>query len=137
MNDEQYHQKSGTYVLPVEVFDNLLEEKEDLEKENKQLKRENNNFRMLGFKHLCEINTQLEKEKQELKGSLQTYEILLKANVEENKQLKEKLEKERNTMENLKVLIKKVEQMRKACYSYEQYREYWKKVLETLDSKGE
>lgn len=31
----------------------------------------------------------LTKENQQLKGSLQTYEILLKANVEENQQLKE------------------------------------------------
>ena len=77
------------------------------------------------------------KENKQLKGSLQTHEILLKANVEENQRLKEQLEKERNTMESLKVLIKKVEQMRKVCYSYEQYREYWKKVLETLDCKGE
>ena len=30
MNYEQYHQKGGTYVIPVEVFDNLLDEKEEL-----------------------------------------------------------------------------------------------------------
>lgn len=34
----------------------------------------------------------LTKENQQLKGSLQTYEILLKANVEENKELKKQLE---------------------------------------------
>ena len=42
MNYEQYHQKGGTYVLPVEVFDNLLDEKEELEKENKKLKEQLN-----------------------------------------------------------------------------------------------
>lgn len=36
MNYEQYHQKGGTYVLPVEVFDNLLNEKEELEKEKQK-----------------------------------------------------------------------------------------------------
>ena len=37
MNYEQYHQKGGTYVIPVEVFDNLLDEKEDLDKEKQEL----------------------------------------------------------------------------------------------------
>ena len=32
MEYEQYHQKGGTYILPVEIFDNLLDEKEELEK---------------------------------------------------------------------------------------------------------
>ena len=60
MNYEQYHQKGGTYVLPVEVFDNLLDEKEELEEYNKKLN-----------------------------GAIEIYEILLKANVEENQKLKE------------------------------------------------
>ena len=38
MEYEQYHQKGGTYVLPVEVFNDLLNEKEELEQENKKLK---------------------------------------------------------------------------------------------------
>ena len=37
MNYEQYHQKGGTYVIPVEVFDNLLDEKERLEQEKQEL----------------------------------------------------------------------------------------------------
>ena len=37
MNYEQYHQKGGTYVIPIEVFDNLLDEKEELEKEKQEL----------------------------------------------------------------------------------------------------
>ena len=37
MNYEQYHQKGGTYVIPVEVFDDLLDEKEDLDKEKQEL----------------------------------------------------------------------------------------------------
>ena len=40
MDYEQYHQKGGTYVLPVEVFDNLLDEKEELEIENQKLKED-------------------------------------------------------------------------------------------------
>ena len=37
MNYEQYHQKGGTYVIPVEIFDNLLDEKEELDKEKEEL----------------------------------------------------------------------------------------------------
>lgn len=50
----------------------------------------------------------LEKENQQLKRSLQTHEILLKANVEENKQLKEKLEKERKVRKEALDLIEKL-----------------------------
>lgn len=40
--------------------------------------------------HLCCIK-QLQQENKKLNGTIQTYDILLKANVEENKQLKEQL----------------------------------------------
>ena len=50
---------------------------------------------LYGRKSLKYHIKRLQEENQQLKGSLQTYEILLKANVEENKQLKEQLEKER------------------------------------------
>lgn len=36
MEYEQYHQKGGTYILPVEVFDDLLSEKEELESKYKK-----------------------------------------------------------------------------------------------------
>ncbi len=48
-----------------------------------------------GRKTLCKnefTNCEIVKENQQLKGSLQTYEILLKANVEENEELKKQLE---------------------------------------------
>ena len=38
-----------------------------------------------------EKNEQLQQENKKLNGTIQTYDILLKANVEENKQLKEQL----------------------------------------------
>ena len=40
-----------------------------------------------------DLSEQLQQENKKLKGSLQTYEILLKANVEENQQLKENQQK--------------------------------------------
>ena len=36
MEYEQYHQKGGTYILPVEVFNDLLSEKEELESKCKK-----------------------------------------------------------------------------------------------------
>ena len=43
MEYEQYHQKGGTYILPVEVFDDLLSEKEELEskyKKNEEIRQQ-------------------------------------------------------------------------------------------------
>ena len=37
MNYEQYHQKGGTYVIPVEVFNDLLNEKEELQQEKQEI----------------------------------------------------------------------------------------------------
>ena len=39
MEYEQYHQKGGTYILPVEVFDDLLDEKEELENKYEKIER--------------------------------------------------------------------------------------------------
>ena len=44
-------------------------------------------------RRILNIAKRLQKENKQLKGSLQTYEILLKANVEENQQLKEIIDK--------------------------------------------
>ena len=105
MNYEQYHKKGGTYELPVEVFDNFLDEKEYLEKENKQLK-----------------------------GSLQTHEILLKANVKENQELKEQLQQKEDIIKKSKEYIKN----ELLCFDNESI-EYIEglKILKILDSKGE
>lgn len=39
MEYEQYHQKGGTYILPVEVFDDLLDEKEELKNKYEKIER--------------------------------------------------------------------------------------------------
>lgn len=43
-------------------------------------------------RHISDYVNKIQKENQQLKGSLQTYEILLRANVEENQQLKGQLQ---------------------------------------------
>ena len=41
---EQYHQKGGTYVIPVEVFDNLLEENQELKRKLRNQQKEFINY---------------------------------------------------------------------------------------------
>lgn len=76
--------------------------------------------------HLCCVE-QLQQENKKLNGTIQTYDILLKANVEENKQLKEKLdcdlqwafkyEKQVDNWNKLKKYIKetKLKEFEKSC----------------------
>ena len=55
------------------------------------------------YNHHLEFKfNKLQKENKQLKGSLQTYEILLKANVEENQQLKEQLQQKGNIINKAK-----------------------------------
>ena len=71
MDYEQYHQKGGTYVLPVEVFDNSLDEKEELEIENKKLK-EDISFCLKSIEQEMKMSTD-SRTKQEM---LSCYQIL-------------------------------------------------------------
>ena len=71
MDYEQYHQKGGTYVLPVEVFDDLLNEKEELEIENQKLK-EDILFCLKSIKQEMEMSTD-SRTRQEM---LSCYQIL-------------------------------------------------------------
>lgn len=45
------------------------------------------------MKHIAKDFEQLQQENKKLNGTIQTYDILLKSNIEENKQLKDKLSK--------------------------------------------
>lgn len=49
------------------------------------------------FEKYCD----LKQENKKLNGAIQTYDILLKANVEENKQLKERINKALNKIDNM------------------------------------
>lgn len=44
VNYEKYHQNGGTYVIPVEVFNELLSDCAELQQENKQLKQNFNDL---------------------------------------------------------------------------------------------
>lgn len=56
---EQYWQKGGTYILPIEIVNELLGDLEDLESENK---------------HLLELQKSMDKQYEELEEK--TYKVL-------------------------------------------------------------
>lgn len=67
---EIYHQKGGTYVIPVEVFNELLEENQELKKQNEEYKR-------LGFRHLQNKCNELEKQLEKANTTLDTHNELI------------------------------------------------------------
>ena len=71
--------------------------------------------------HLCCIE-QLQQENKKLNGTIQTYDILLKANVEENKQIKE----EKQEWINLLVMFKNQQK---------EFIEYLEDYLKLFDNK--
>lgn len=90
----------------------------------------------LEYYNLCEelmargINSMQENKR--LKGSLQTYEILLKANVEENQQLKEQLKQKEDIINKIRELIDELYLTNDdKCY------DIYKNILNILDNKGE
>ena len=98
------------------------------EKEVKKFKEATSNYYVLGY------IDKLEQENKQLKGSLQTYEILLKVNIEENQNLKEQLQQKEDIINKAKNLILPL----KIEAPYNAIAETFKKELsEILDNKGE
>ena len=64
---EQYHQKGGTYVIPVEVFDELLEENQSLKKQLDGIREERDYL----FNKLSTKNKWLTVENKKLKKQLE------------------------------------------------------------------
>ena len=98
---EQYHQKGGTYVIPVEVFDNLLDEYQELKeqycertdcsgrlgnsKKVEKLIKENQKYKEVIDKALNDIDLVIELIKQQpteddswILGRLNSFKIILK-----------------------------------------------------------
>ena len=72
-------------------------------------------------------------ENKQLKGSLQTHEILLRANVEENERLKEQLQQKEDIINKAKQIIEEIAYGGNEDY----YMENFKTILEIIDNKGE
>ncbi len=81
-------QGGDIYVLPEEIFDELFNELVSLQQENQELKDQLEQSIAVSDTN-SELAESYYNENQKLKGSLQTHEILLRANVEENQRLKE------------------------------------------------
>ena len=88
------------------------------------------------YNHHLEFKfNKLQKENKQLKGSLQTYEILLKANVEENQQLKEQLQ-QKEFIKYLKSMLSS-EKDNFSVARVKDILEKYKEIIEILDNKGE
>lgn len=75
---------------------------------------------------------ELQQENKKINGAIQTYDILLKANVEENQQLKEELKYTIGIVEHNRIISKKnkeIHQLKK------QIKEYQKALDETMSEK--
>ena len=98
MNYEQYHQKGGFYVIPVEIFDDLCEEKDELQKENQKLKDEIYKSNAVADTNI-ELAEKYHKEIERLKS-------LLKCDYEDNQEIMADIIKEKQELiDYLKVSI--------------------------------
>ena len=68
---------------------------------NEENKIHINSFKFYGRDELEDLTKEYYLENQKLKGSLQTYEILLRVNVEENRRLREEIERLKNEFYSL------------------------------------
>lgn len=88
---------------------------------------------------LVEDLENLYKENKQQEEVIQTYETLLKTNIEENKQLKEQLQQKEDIVNKAKEYIKK--HLNAKSYGNHKYelfsREYLEDLLKILDNKGE
>ena len=92
MNYEQYHQKGGFYVIPVEIFDELCEEKVELQKENQKLKDEiykSNAVADTNIELAESYYKEIERLKSLLKCDYEDGQTIIAELTTENKQLKE------------------------------------------------
>ena len=131
-------QGGDIYVLPEEIFDELFNELVSLQQENQELKDQLEQSIAVSDTN-SELAESYYNENQKLKGSLQTHEILLRANVEENQKLKEQLQQKENVMNKAKEYIKlKLNAKNKDGFPFLLFkRTHVEKILEVLDNKGE
>lgn len=87
---EQYYQKGGTYVMPVEVFNELFEEMENWREETKRLIDINKEHQEINGK-LREENKQYESDIKKLMYDIENLERLEKQHQELNGKLREEL----------------------------------------------
>ena len=81
------HNKSGVCQISVCDKKTIISDKTEVQ----TLRLDELDYTIVPNSDIKQLLDKLEKENKKLNGTIQTYDILLKANVEENKQLKEKL----------------------------------------------
>ena len=79
---------------------------------------------------------QLQQENKQLNGAVQTYEILLKTNVEENKQLKEELECTIGIVEHNRIINKKNREIQQLKIQQKKFIKYMNDTIEDLETEN-
>ena len=75
---------------------------------------------------------QLQQENKKLNGTIQTYDILLKSNIEENKQLQERIEYlERSNNRREDIIIEQRQEISDLEDNWDELKEYAKEIIST------
>lgn len=93
------HNKSGVCQISVCDKKTIMSDKTEVQ----TLRLDELDYTIVPNSDIKPLLDKLQQENKKLNGTIQTYDILLKANVEENKQLKEKVNKLEILIENLKL----------------------------------
>lgn len=84
------------------------------------------------MKHIAKDFEQLQQENKKLNGAIQTYDILLKANAEENKQLQERIEYlERSNDRREDIIIEQRQEISDLEDNWDELKEYAKEIIST------
>lgn len=113
--------------------------KEEIKRQLKLSKQQNKNER---YDYLCsqfncvnyaikleKYTIKLQQETKRLNGAIQTYDILLKANAEENKQLKEELEYTIGIVEHNRIISEKNKEIHQLKDNWNKLKEYIRKNI--------
>lgn len=84
------------------------------------------------MKHIAKDFKQLQQENKKLNGTIQTYDILLKSNIEENKQLQERIEYlERSNNRREDIIIEQRQEISDLEDNWDELKEYAKEIIST------
>lgn len=84
------------------------------------------------MKHIAKDFKQLQQENKKLNGTIQTYDILLKSNIEENKQLQERIEYlERSNNRKEDIIIEQRQEISDLEDNWDELKEYAKEIIST------
>lgn len=117
--------KNESQAMAKEV---VLSEIENLKQENKRLKEKIEEYKN-PIKYFKYANKNVTDENKKLNGTIQTYDILLKSNIEENKQLQKRMEYlERSNNRREDIIIEQRQEINNLEDNWDELKEYIKET---------